>query len=563
MKKINVDFKYLMIIWGLLIIAIIPTYAHHGHFLYDCGREVYYPMQMLAGKVLYKDIFNLYGPFAYMFNALLYKIFGINLNVLYIAGCISAFFIVSLTYLISRLFLSRFLSFAVSFFTIAVGVVNLSLFNLIFPYSYGMLYGLVAFFFSVWFLLNYQKAPTKNYFLYLSAFFAGICVTNKYEFWAYLLVIIFAVFKIKRLNFKEYFATLLSFLIIPVLFFGILFAQGVRLNDLLTIGIIMKKTLQSDSLKYFYSTHGVFPSKQFLTSFLSNGLNSLITFIFFIFGWVNVYKPSYLKKIFGFSALFFSISYMVITANPEFYISIPFLILAIILFKFKEIINNEAVLILCLSAITLSLKNLFGIITLTYGLFYISFLLLTLLVISCTYFNFLKTNEKIISIYIMIVSLIFIYVDLNYITGEFTTKNYPLITNRGDFYIDEVGVKTVYGLIDYIETNTEKTDKIVIMPEGTFINFLTNRESDDYYNLLTPVAFETFGEQTIINRFKQVKPEYVIIHDNPMAEDYKYNNICKDYAFEFCNYLNQDYKFLQTVGFGTNFNFFIYKRIKY
>ena len=154
MKKINTDLKYLIWLWIILILAIIPTYAHHGNLLIDCGREAYYPTQVLLGKVLYKDIFNIYGPFAYMLNALLFKVFSVNLNVLYLAGCTSAFLIVSLTYLISKQFLSRFLSLTIGVFTILIGVLNTNLFNFIFPYSYGMLYGIVAFLISIWLLIQ-------------------------------------------------------------------------------------------------------------------------------------------------------------------------------------------------------------------------------------------------------------------------------------------------------------------------------------------------------------------------------------------------------------------------
>jgi len=87
----NDDLKYLISLWIILLLAIIATYAHQGHLIIDCGREVYYPTQILLGKVLYKDILNIYGPFSYMFNALLFKIFGINLNVLYISGCVCTF----------------------------------------------------------------------------------------------------------------------------------------------------------------------------------------------------------------------------------------------------------------------------------------------------------------------------------------------------------------------------------------------------------------------------------------------------------------------------------------
>ena len=67
--------KYLISIIFLTIIAIWITYAHNIHPIIDCGREVYYPQEILNGKVLYKDLFNIYGPFAYLFNAFLYKIF--------------------------------------------------------------------------------------------------------------------------------------------------------------------------------------------------------------------------------------------------------------------------------------------------------------------------------------------------------------------------------------------------------------------------------------------------------------------------------------------------------
>lgn len=563
MKKDYVDLKYLILVWSILAIAIVGTYAHHGHFLYDCGREAYYPMQILKGNVLYKDIFNLYGPFAYMYNALLYKIFGVNLNVLYISGCISSFFIASLTYLISRLFLSRVLSFSISFFTIAVGVINLSLFNLIFPYSYGMLYGLVAFMFSVWFLLNYQKKSENISLLYLSSLFAGICVANKYEFWAYSLIIIYAALKIKRLNFKEYFLTLISFLTIPALCFGILFLQGLKINDLITTAVIIKKTLQSDSLKYFYSKHGVFPSRLGLLSILNNGLVTLGTFFMFIFGFINIYKPTYSKKILGLVAIFISISVLAFFANPELLIFIPALLILFLIFKYKQIFQNDAIFLLCLSALALSLKNFFGIITLTYGLFYISFLLLTTLVLCFSYFKLFESKDKIVSIYLIILSLVFTYVDLSYTTADFKTKNYPLVSEKGDYYLDEAGTNVLYELFEYIKNNSQPSDKVVVMPEGTFVNFLTDRESDDYYNLLTPVAFDVFGEKAIIERFTKTKPELIIMHDNPMSTDYKFNNICVDYAFEFCSYIKRNYSMQTNIGVS-NFNFFVYKKkIKY
>lgn len=256
MKKFNKDLIYLILCWLFIILALIPTFAHHGNLLVDCGREVYYPTQILEGKVLYKDIFNIYGPFSYMFNALLFEIFGIKLSVLYLSGCICTFIITTLTYLISRRFLSEFLSFSVAVFTISIGVLSLHIFNFVFPYSYAMLYGLVSFLISFWYLLKYQE-KNETYYLYLSSFFAGLAVINKYEFIPYLLIIFYASIKIKRLDLKQYFWTIISFLSIPAICFGILFIQGLSTKDLIDSAILINKIAHSQSLKYFYTKIGL------------------------------------------------------------------------------------------------------------------------------------------------------------------------------------------------------------------------------------------------------------------------------------------------------------------
>lgn len=559
MEKNKDDFRYLVLIWILLIAAIIPTYAHHGHFLYDCGREAYYPTQVLAGKVLYKDIFNLYGPFSYLYNAFLYKIFGVNLNTLYISGCLSSFFIVSLTYLIARKFLTPFLSFSIAFFTIAAGVLNMSLFNFVFSYSFGMVYGLVAFMVSVYFLLSYQENKQKVWLLYLSSFFAGICVANKYEFWAFALVILFAMFSYRRLNIKELFFTLISFGVIPFLCFGILFYQGLGVSDLINTAKIMKVTMMSDSLKYFYKVHGVYPTKEFMRYILIFGAKTLFSFAAFFFGWVNLYKESGNRKVLGFLSLFVGTIAAIYFAAPETFIFIPVLIVIITLFRAKAVYKNEAVFLVLLSALTLSLKNFFGIVTLTYGVFYLSFLVLTLIILVFNQFDFFKGRANIVAVYLLISSVMMVYVDLSFTTHDNQTKNFPLRTEKGDFYLDEGGVRILYEMFDYIKMHSRATDKFVVIPEGTFVNFFTDRPSDDFINLLTPVTFEVFGEQTIIDRFKKVSPQFVILHDSPMASDYKYNNICTDYAFKFCEYINHNYNLQQVFGV-TNFRFYMFKR---
>ena len=67
--------KYKSIILPLILLLIFAvctalTWGKWGHIIYDCFREAVVPQALLDGKVLYRDITNLYPPLAYQFNAL-------------------------------------------------------------------------------------------------------------------------------------------------------------------------------------------------------------------------------------------------------------------------------------------------------------------------------------------------------------------------------------------------------------------------------------------------------------------------------------------------------------
>ena len=162
MKEILKENKYLIFLWILCIAGLVFFCGHYSNILIDFGREVYYPEQILKGKVLYKDLFNIYGPLAYQINAVLYKFFGAKLSTLYGAGYLCSILAVSGIYLVAQKFLSRFLSFCTGVFTIAVCVASTSIFNFHFPYSWAVLYGLIAFLFSLYFLLNFNESKKSS-----------------------------------------------------------------------------------------------------------------------------------------------------------------------------------------------------------------------------------------------------------------------------------------------------------------------------------------------------------------------------------------------------------------
>jgi len=62
------------------------TWGHWGDFQIDNGRELYVPAEILKGKLLFRDLWYMYGPLAPYLKALLFRIFGVHLTVLYVFG---------------------------------------------------------------------------------------------------------------------------------------------------------------------------------------------------------------------------------------------------------------------------------------------------------------------------------------------------------------------------------------------------------------------------------------------------------------------------------------------
>jgi hypothetical protein len=89
------------------------------------------------------------------------------------------------------------------------------------------------------------------------------------------------------------------------------------------------------------------------------------------------------------------------------------------------------------------------------------------------------------------------------------------------------------------------------------INFLTNRQSDGYYNSMLPLYVETFGEDKIIEHFNQNKPDYFVLMNLSM-KDYYFEYICKDYALNLCAFIKENYTFAEQPN--DNMGYVIFKR---
>lgn len=548
MKKISIDVRNLIFLSVIAVLVIIPLYAHYGSLIFDCGREVYYPTQILQGKVLYKDLFCIYGPFSYMLNALLFKIFGVNLNVLYISGAVSSVLIINLIYLIARKFLPYLLSFSISFFTISVGLLSLNLFNFVFPYSYSMLYGLLFFLCSLFFALNYSQKFAEYKYLYLSLFFAGLCIANKYDFLLFPLAIFYIIWKNHPHSIKNYLYMCFYFTVAPVTSFLILFLQGLKISNLIYLIQTLHQLSKSPALKYFYDNSGVFLS-----------LKGII-FIIFKFLWVCIplwlifFLSKYSEKVWYKILLPVYILAVAFTLSFASFIFLPLFITIWFVFDFKNVCKNQALVVLILAAILASIKVYLGLIMHNYGTYYISILIIAALALIFNKFKDKNYNLSFFAYYLILFSM---FCGLTVLV-EFNQKDSLIKTQKGQIYATKSYAVATNDLISFIKNKTKKTDKIAIFPEGLMINFLANRQSDGYYNSLLPIYIDAFGEEKLIKHFKAQPPDYIVFNNVDMHKDYYVKNICNDYAFDFCSFVAKNYIYRKEIDFG--FRYLIYEK---
>jgi hypothetical protein len=174
----------------LVLVALISvaTWQKWGYISIDSGREMYVPAALRDGKRLYIDVWYNYGPLVPYWHALLFRLFGIHLSVLYAVGISIVTIICFTLYSVSRRFLPVSLS-CTAVFAFILQAFQLHLFNYVLPYSYPASYGSMFAVLLLWLLVSDCFAP-RAWRVFAAGSLAAIMLLTKLEFGvcAYLIV---------------------------------------------------------------------------------------------------------------------------------------------------------------------------------------------------------------------------------------------------------------------------------------------------------------------------------------------------------------------------------------
>jgi len=133
---------YPLLIVASFFLMLLISWRRWTSLLVDTGREMDLPLRLLRGELLYRDIHYLYPPLSPYFNALLYRVFGVQLEVLNVSGVLCSLVIVGLCYVIARRILSK-RGTALATMAVVVWCIFKPEGNLIAPYAFAALHAMM------------------------------------------------------------------------------------------------------------------------------------------------------------------------------------------------------------------------------------------------------------------------------------------------------------------------------------------------------------------------------------------------------------------------------------
>lgn len=560
----------LLIISFIYLISFIVSYGHWGDLIIDCGREVYIPHAIASGKVLYKDIFCIYGPFPYLFNAFFIKIFTANLFTFYSIGAMLGLFFITGVYLCAREFLSKTVCVGICLLIMFSVVFDGFIFNYILPYSYAVVFASV---FSIWILyslINYIKTKNPNC-LYCAALLWGAICVSKIEFVPVIIPVIISYLLIEKNKVRVFLTFIAYSLAVPFITYFVLFSQGLNFADLTNNAKFIQDMVNTQAIKHFYGNYCIahFNLNIFLTN-LKNLISLIFTGVIFfgvLFFALKRKSPitKYLIVLF-ISGFYFCILMLQGTHPQIIFAFLPYICTIIFLLKLvrfiraKEYKNTQSILslILLIFAISISFKNFHSLQLGFYGSYSFAPLILCLIIflkelLELKFIYYTKKQcDTALFIFLLILTLVF----ANILALRLSRENGVIKTPLGTIKTEKRIASALNDTISYIAQHSHKNDTLLVLPEGIMLNYLTQRKWDFYQTSFIPLDFETFGENNILNEISQKKPDYVIFVKRD-TQEYGKRYICSDYGIKTCNYITHNYSF--EAAFGDSFRVYIFK----
>lgn len=572
-RRISIlDIITFILLGAVFIYLLSKTWNKWGDIIIDTSRELWLPAQLLKGKVLYKDIFYIYGFFAPYIVALAYAIFGIHIST--VAGCgIIVTVLTSLClYKISRLFLNEMESMLVILtflFVYAFGFYVWSgIFNFILPYSFASTLLTLFTSLALYLFLKYLFSGRTIYLLFwaLAVSCALLCrIETALAIWAGFAFLGVVLILKNGSFFKRTLYLAMPIVIAFLAYYIFLFASGAFFEFKQGVFDYLRLAINSKSAIFGLRMSGLdnigYNITLVVKSFILYFTVVLIIAIFCRALTISISRMEWDTDT-AIPMVFLAFAIFMLTKeyfSTLLYRPIPVILIFTAFLSFYRIMRGrdfrENMSMLSLSLIPLLLASRvalnstphnYGFNLLPLGL--ICYFIFFLRSVKDFLVSHIKVNNKALSASLFAFFLLLIIPSWDYSLWLYNTKNLRITSWRGDLFCWR-NQQTIFfwQTVDYIAKNTPKTSTVVTFPEGVSINFFADRDTPLKYYTFLPHDIEIYGEENIVTQLKDSKVDYIVILSRDLTE-YGYAGFGIDYAKKIFSWIEDTYEIAAQFG---------------
>jgi 4-amino-4-deoxy-L-arabinose transferase-like glycosyltransferase len=557
-------------------------------------------LRLARGEMLYSDVRHIYGPLSPYLNAALYLIFGPSLGVLYANGIFTALLIIGLVYWLSRQFMGRAPSAAA-----ALSVMWICAFkqagNYVLPYSYAALHGCALGLASLALVVKAvqaKEAGSKRVtgikgakgaarYLVWGGLVAGLAVLAKTEMgFAAVSTGAVAAGLMHYPHLKRASKAIALFLCSALGLVGLVYGSiGARVgwHALLQESFLFLQNLPPELVYFNRRMSGI---DQPLLS-LAQMAGSVLRIVSFALALASISMllsrwrrrhaftevpmgdrslPDAGRTTYALLWTVLAVSILVFAVAPAAgrlqwdkgpYLAMPVLLVALLVAMFVRyqrqiLLSNEsrAKTVILLALIVYSLFSLVRVILrVRSGGAYSSYLL-PASVILFTYCwiavfpGLIKDRRARPMARNIVLGLIFTWVAVTagVVTHRFRTNNtYPIRTERGTIIaIPELGI-AFDEAVQFINRETESTDPVAVVPEGTSLNFFTDRPNPLREEITTPGYLNADQEERAINRLIASNTRLILV-TNRATPEFGRGIFGKDYCERLMQWIDENFE---------------------
>lgn len=574
--------QYKSDLWGFPIILTLGlamaaiSWQKWADLIVDFGQQIYLPWQLSEGKVLYRDLDYLFGPFSAYLHALLFKFFEPGIMIL-------AWFNLGVVTVLSGLIYLLFKYFADSLTATLTTLAFLGIFafgqymgggnfNFICAYVYELAHGVFLSLLILWIFIKNLECPS-HFKLILIGLLTGLVYLTKPE--AFLAIAtaltlgFYFVFKKDILPKNSFWLLLSTFLTSPILA-TMYFSFQVPLSQALFYIFLPWFHVFGSSIKDLPMYHWVLG-----TDYLGKNIWAMFYYFFLTIGfclglillnrWLaSISKKSYLVG-WGLSLLMISSLGLWHNLLPliELTRPLPLVVLAYSIFLFLKISKSSdeesnrhlGLFVFCIFSLVLMFKMIFHVQVAHYG--FALALPATLVLIHILTHEIPKQisiNLKSFNIYRPVaITVVAVFIGLHI---QFEYKMYSLkgqVIGTGlDTLVDYHSFLNPRGVIfnaaiDFIQKEIPEEAHFAAIPGPIMLNYMTRRESPLKYIYLDPGAFQLIGDFQIYEDLQRIYPPYIVLVEQKFPQQGR-TNFGKDFGKPLLQWIYKNYFIIQQYG---------------